>query len=74
LQVGPVGVGVSSLAKIRRVEGWRSLLEDWVAGPEDVPSQNCWVFSSSEALLKKVEEDIGRSSVVGFVGRKGKVD
>jgi len=31
------------------------------------------VFSPSEVLLKKVEEDIG-SSVVGLVVRKGRVD
>ena len=43
-----------------------------MAGLEDVPSQNCWVFSQSEDL-KKVTEGIG-NRVVGFVVRKGKVD
>jgi len=45
---------------------------DCVAGPEDSPSQNCWVFSQSEDS-KKVTEDIG-SSVVGLVVRKGRAD
>ena len=39
-----------------------------MAIPEDLPSQNCWEFSPLELVSKQVEEDIGRSSVVGLVG------
>ena len=37
-----------------------------MAGPEDTPYQNCWVFSQSEDS-KKVTDDI-ESNAVGFVG------